>query len=186
MADALTGIPPAPRLLTAKSLKRLRRFTGHYPRLALFQIVVGGGALIMAIVLADQGSPAWSFSMVIGAANVVLGVLIAFGSAVRFSRKCQICEQGVVAAGSVITAKRWPNFMQKKGLVAYSLRYRFIDDRGREHVSKQRTWPLPEPFALNQGDAVTVLFDRVEPARSLVPEFVGIEFLQGRDLSYGR
>jgi len=108
------------------------------------------------------------------------GMIWGFGM-VKFIRLRRLCEHGWPAAGTVVSA-RWNKLMSMKTSLRaprrflYELRYRFTDDRGRERDSTQRTYAPADSFAFKEGDAVTVLFDRTNPARSLVADVLDVEF----------
>ena len=108
------------------------------------------------------------------------GMIWGFGVA-RFIRMRRLCEHGLVATGTVISA-RWNKLLSMKTSLResrkflYELRYRFTDDRGRERDSVQKTYAPADSFAFKEGDTVTILFDRTNPARSLVADVLKVEF----------
>ncbi len=112
---------------------------------------------------------------------IVAGGIIWAGGISKLGRMRRLCEEGSVTVGTVIGAK-WNKLLSVKASlkmprrILYELRYRFTDDRGRERDSIQRTYAVPDSFDFNEGDIVTVLFDRANPARSLALDVLEVEF----------
>jgi hypothetical protein len=108
------------------------------------------------------------------------GAIWLFGAA-KMGRLQRLYELGIATPGTV-TSTRWNKLVRVNvGLRAptrylYELRYTFRDDRGLERTSVTRTFAVPHTFDFKKGDAVTILFDRADPARSLVVEMFGEQF----------
>ena len=114
---------------------------------------------------------------------IVAGGII-WGVGVRkLSRTRRLCEKGAVTTGTVVGAQ-WSKLMSMKTSFRtprrfrYELRYRFTDDRGRERQARQTTYAPQDAFDLKEGDTITVLFDRADPARSLAADVLQLEFGQ--------
>lgn len=111
----------------------------------------------------------------------VVGGMIWTTGVLKFGRMRRLCEQGSVTTGTVVAA-RWNKLMRMKTSprtprrILYELRYRFRDDRGRERESSQRTYAVADSFDFKEGDTITVLFDRANPARSLALDVLELEF----------
>jgi hypothetical protein len=104
------------------------------------------------------------------------GAIWLFGAA-KVRRWQALYELGVAVPGAVTGAK-WNKLMRMNtGLRSsprylYELRYTFRDDRGLERTAAVRTYAVADSLHFAGGDAVTVLFDRADPARSLVVEML--------------
>jgi hypothetical protein len=110
------------------------------------------------------------------------GVIWGFG-VVKIGRLRRLCEQGVAATG-VVVAARWNKLMSMKTSFRtprrfrYEVRYRFTDNRGLEREAVHRTYAALDSLHLAEGDRITVLFDRANPARSLAAEPLELQFEQ--------
>lgn len=114
---------------------------------------------------------------------LVVGGMIWTAGMVKLGRMRRLCEQGAVTTGTVVAA-RWNKLMRIKTSrrtprrILYELRYRFSDDRGLERESSQKTYAVPDSLDFKEGDTVTVLFDRANPARSLAADILELQFGQ--------
>jgi hypothetical protein len=57
----------------------------------------------------------------------------------------------------------------------YELRYQYTDDRGQRREGAHRTYAPLNSLSFKQGQAVTVLFDRANPARSMAVDVLESE-----------
>jgi len=112
---------------------------------------------------------------------LVVGGMIWATGMVKFGRTRRLCERGSAAEGTVVAA-RWNKLMGMKTSrgtprrILYEVRYRFRDDRGLERESTQKTYAVPDSLDFKEGDTITILFDRANPARSLAAEVLELEF----------
>lgn len=138
------------------------------------------------------GKPRWSrikgmryaalpLSMyVLPAFFIVAGGAIWFTGVAKLGRLRRLYEQGVAATGTVV-GEKWHKLMRmnlgpkKPPRYLYELRYTFRDDRGLERTAVQRTYIELDSLRFSAGDAISVLFDRANPARSLVADVFRIE-----------
>jgi hypothetical protein len=125
-------------------------------------------------------SPIPPSTCLLGVFFLVAGGAIWLSGVVRLGRLRRLYEQGVATAGTVVSA-RWNKMMRIKAgprtprRFLYEVRYRFRDDRGLERQSAQRTYAVPGSLTFNEGDTVTVLYDRTDPARSLALDVLDAE-----------
>jgi hypothetical protein len=114
--------------------------------------------------------------------TVAGGAIWAFG-VVKLGRMRRLCEQGAVTTGTVVAA-RWNRLFSMRTSFRtprrfrYEVHYRFTDDRGLEREAVHRTYAVPDSLHLSEGDPITVLFDRANPARSLAAEALELQFGQ--------
>ena len=112
---------------------------------------------------------------------LVGGAAVWFTGVAKLARLRRLYEQGVATTGTVL-GERWHKMMRmnlgfrKAPRYLYELRYRFTDDYGRERDAVQRTFTEAGSLHFAEGDTVTVLFDRANPARSVAVDVLKIEF----------
>lgn len=163
--------------------QRGRSFTGRPPKLAVEDEVtiqyVAARPRWSRIEGMRHGPIPPAMFLLPGCFIVAGGTIWLFGAA-KMGRLQRLYELGVAAPGTVTGAK-WNKLMRMNtGFKApprylYELRYTFRDDRGLERTSVTRTFAVADSLHLAEGDPITVLFDRADPARSLVVEIFGEE-----------
>lgn len=116
---------------------------------------------------------------------LALGFIIAGGviwavGILKLGRLRRLYQQGTAVAGTVIEA-RWNKLIRMntsiKGpqKILYTLRYRFTDHRGLERTGATRTYAAPNSYTFAEGDPITILVDRTNPARNLAVDMLGLE-----------